>query len=208
MLGICLGCLPKSASIMTCGKPPRQANPRPPASPVIPPETLSISRCGSHLAGLRCGLGHALAPDICLASDRLGQLVPSTFPPQPARPEARKSRPRTPAQISSPQGPRQRESGQFLLRLRCSFLRLWACAELSALMSPPTFMGLQRGRAQLSAEGGCWGAFNRTLTRLQRGRAQLSAEGLPPPDGLRDLLTASTGPRSIERGRFMGRQSC
>ncbi len=44
------------------------------------------------LAGLRCGLGHALAPNVSLASGRAGQLVPAPLPPQPARPEARTAR--------------------------------------------------------------------------------------------------------------------
>ena len=48
------------------------------------------------VAGLRCGLGHALAPKVSLASARAGQLVPAPLPPQPARAEARRPRPRDP----------------------------------------------------------------------------------------------------------------
>jgi hypothetical protein len=41
--------------------------------------------------------------------------------------------PHDPEQVVSTEGPRRCESGQLLLRLRCSFLRVWAYAELSAL---------------------------------------------------------------------------
>ena len=63
---------------------------------------------------------------------------------------------------------------------------------------------LQRGRAQLSAEG--WrhlGLFVRTKG-LQRGRAQLSAEGFRDSGRVVCYVGASTGPRSIERGRMAG----
>jgi len=84
-----------------------------------------------------------------------GQANSSLLPPQPARPEARRSRPRAPRQearqrhkpdarhvLSAPQAepdmcPPRRESGQLLLRLRCSCLRVWASAELAALTTAP-----------------------------------------------------------------------
>src|SRR5208282_1696776 len=60
---------------------------------------------------------------------------------------------------------------------------------------------LQRGRAQLSAEGNGQAVRARVVPALQRGRAQLSAEGRPDPLGRSSRRVASTGPRSIERGR-------
>ena len=85
---------------------------------------------------------------------------------------------------------------------------------------------LQRGRAQLSAECGGLVFISYKLGRLQRGRAQLSAEcthGVVTHIAIKLLqrgraqlsaecrssrvknvfdLSASTGPRSIERGMF------
>ena len=59
---------------------------------------------------------------------------------------------------------------------------------------------LQRGRAQLSAEGPDFAVIAISHPPLQRGRAQLSAEGRVRRPG-RSHRQASTGPRSIERGR-------
>ena len=106
--------------------------------------------------------------------------LPSSLPPQPARPEARTRDPapnhtnprparlralsplsladcrpanEAPVQRAEPKNqfapldrrkpdtghvPRRRESGQLLLRLRCSFLRACASTELPALTPPPT----------------------------------------------------------------------
>ena len=59
---------------------------------------------------------------------------------------------------------------------------------------------LQRGRAQLSAEVIPLRLAQLELQMLQRGRAQLSAE-VPPTCGRSSASnSASTGPRSIERG--------
>ena len=60
---------------------------------------------------------------------------------------------------------------------------------------------LQRGRAQLSAEGKDRASEQFAHFVLQRGRAQLSAEGLTPSSPAASWPVASTGPRSIERGR-------
>ena len=73
-----------------CTKPARQAIP--PGQRITGPS----SGNARGLAGLRCGLGHALAPKASLVSGRAGQLVPAPLPPQPARPEASRSRPRAP----------------------------------------------------------------------------------------------------------------
>ena len=65
---------------------------------------------------------------------------------------------------------------------------------------------LQRGRAQLSAEGRSGGSgMGGKSSWLQRGRAQLSAEGNPEYVWVAAPTIASTGPRSIERGRGLER---
>ena len=61
---------------------------------------------------------------------------------------------------------------------------------------------LQRGRAQLSAEGKPLTPEEKAMIQLQRGRAQLSAEGLDQIPDRQLQAQASTGPRSIERGRL------
>ena len=65
---------------------------------------------------------------------------------------------------------------------------------------------LQRGRAQLSAEGDLCGRDAPPSEWLQRGRAQLSAEGAQRRGQRADAIVASTGPRSIERGRQQRRE--
>ena len=60
---------------------------------------------------------------------------------------------------------------------------------------------LQRGRAQLSAEGKPLTPEEKAMIQLQRGRAQLSAEGWRRTSPPEHQPSASTGPRSIERGR-------
>ena len=60
---------------------------------------------------------------------------------------------------------------------------------------------LQRGRAQLSAEGRSSAIWIIRRRSLQRGRAQLSAEGRQRQRRNPECVPASTGPRSIERGR-------
>ena len=69
----------------------RQVAPPPPASasPVLAPETLASSLASA--AAWSCA-----GPQVRLASGRAGQLVPAPLPPQPARPEASRSRPRAP----------------------------------------------------------------------------------------------------------------
>jgi len=100
------------------------------------------------LAGLRCGPVMRWPPmSACPPRKTLPR--PSTHPRRPRQAIARTARQRDPRAPRQDAGhvlhranachlPRLRESGQLLLRLRCSFLRVWAYAELPALTPPPS----------------------------------------------------------------------
>jgi hypothetical protein len=63
-----------------------------------------------------------------LAGQANSSLLPSLLSLPAQKPEQRDLAPQDTMAF-----PRRRESGQLLLRLRCSFLRVWASAELAAL---------------------------------------------------------------------------
>ena|GEM_PF-747989 len=84
--------------------------------------------------------GHAPSPNSSLASGWSGQLVlpPSLLSLTIQKPEHRDPAPHDKKPKTMPDMyPWRRESGQLLLRLRCSFLRVWASAELAALTTAP-----------------------------------------------------------------------
>src|ERR1035441_1932937 len=82
------------------------------------------------LAGLRCGPVMRWPPMFVwpLVGQANSSLLPSLLSLPVQKPEQR-----DPAPQDTMAFPRRRESGQLLLRLRCSFLRVWASAELAAL---------------------------------------------------------------------------
>ena len=86
------------------------------------------------LAGLRCGPVMRWPPMFVwpLAGQANSSLLPTLLSQPVQKPEQR-----DPAPLDRMPLPRRRESGQLLLRLRCSFLRVWAYAELPALTPPP-----------------------------------------------------------------------
>ena len=86
------------------------------------------------LAGLRCGPVMRWPP--MLVWPLVGQANSSLLPFLLSLP-AQKPEQRDPAPQDTMAFPRLRESGQLLLRLRCSFLRVCASAELPALTPPP-----------------------------------------------------------------------
>lgn len=128
-LRLLFGSIPRT---LRCAKPPRQAN--------TPGQRITSPGYGNarKLAGLRCGLVMRWPPDVCLASGRAGQLV---LPPSLLSLPVQKPEDRGPAPHKGNRcwtcTPR-RESGQLLLRLRCSCLRVWASAELTALTAAPS----------------------------------------------------------------------
>ncbi len=84
-----------------------------------------------------------------------------------------------------------------LQRGRAQLSAEWSsCSSRNVTGSP----WLQRGRAQLSAECDQVLASRKAASGLQRGRAQLSAECSAGVGLTGRVDTASTGPRSIERG--------
>jgi hypothetical protein len=86
------------------------------------------------LAGLRCGPVMRWPPMLVwpLVGQTNSSLLPSLLRLPVQKPEQR-----DPALQDTMAFPRLRESGQLLLRLRCSFLRVCASAELPALTPPP-----------------------------------------------------------------------
>ena len=85
----------------------------------------------------------------------------------------------------------------------------WGRAQMSAEIRPIPSLGdsaneLQWGRAQMSAEMRRWWRGGCSRTALQWGRAQMSAEMYLKGDDVPAGVSTSMGPRSDERGNYIG----
>ena len=99
------------------------------------------------LAGLRCGLVMRRPPKFVwhLAGQANSSLLPFLLSLPEQKPKDRDPAPLDTKPIRCWTCTPRQESGQLLLRLRCSFLRVWAYAELPALTAAPN-VSLTSGR--------------------------------------------------------------